>query len=44
MRLSLFILGVFAAVICIEYPLRRKTVGGAPITTRHSAVPGFAGL
>jgi hypothetical protein len=29
MRLWPFILGVFAAVVCTEKPLKRKTAGGA---------------
>ena len=42
MRLSLFILGVFAAVVCIENPLRRETIRGAPRAIIKT-VPQIAG-
>ena len=38
MRVSLFILGVFVAVVCIKNPLKRKTVPGASITMAMATV------
>jgi hypothetical protein len=43
MRLLLFILGIFATIICIENPLRRETIRGAPTTILEKVVPRIAG-
>ena len=44
MRNSLLILGVFAALVCFENPLRRKTIRGAPIMISGWAVLLIAGF
>jgi len=43
MRVSLFILGVFVAVVCIKNPLKRKPIRGASITI-EAAEPRIAGF
>ena len=43
MRLLLIIVGAFAAIVCIENPLRRKTMRGAPIAMAMVGAPGIAG-
>jgi len=43
MRLSPFILGVFAAASALKNPLRRKAAGGAPTTTPGTAARRIAG-
>jgi hypothetical protein len=45
MKPSLFILGVLAAIVCIENPLRRKVVVGARIwMAADTTAAGSAGL
>jgi hypothetical protein len=43
MRNFVFILSVFAALVCFEKPLRRKTMRGVPITISGREEPRIVG-